>query len=142
MIMNIKENKQYLKEYITLCYEEWSDKKKKLDVDNKIKKIDKEVISVLALIIDNQMVGFISLFYSDGDYKKELSPWYATMYVKKEFRDRGFSKVLNDAILKEASSLGYKRVYLKSFLTNYYEKFGAEYIETLENGEKLYYIDC
>lgn len=33
------------------------------------------------------------------------------------------------------------RLYLKSDLINYYEKFGAKYIEDLSNGEKLYYIE-
>ena len=32
-------------------------------------------------------------------------------------------------------------MYLKTDLNNYYEKFGARYIERLPNGEKLYCID-
>lgn len=63
------------------------------------------------------------------------------MYVKKEYRGNGHSEVLNDAILKEAKKLGYKKVYLKSDLVNYYEKFGAIYIDKLKNGENLYYIE-
>ena len=47
----------------------------------------------------------------------------------------------NDAILKEASKLGYTKVYLKTDLVNYYEKFGAKYLEDLNNGERLYYFD-
>ena len=35
----------------------------------------------------------------------------------------------------------FEKLYLKSELVNYYEKFGAKYIETLNNGEKLYYIE-
>lgn len=35
----------------------------------------------------------------------------------------------------------FDKVYLKSELKNYYEKFGAKYIEDLSNGKKLYYID-
>ena len=62
------------------------------------------------------------------------------MYVKKEYRKKGYSKLLNNAILKEAKKLGYKKIYLKSELNGYYEKFGAIYIEDLKNGEKLYYI--
>ena len=45
-------------------------------------------------------------------------------------------------IIEEANRLGYKRIYLKTDLVNYYEKFGAKYIEKLHCGEKLYYIDC
>ena len=43
-----------------------------------------------------------------------------------------------DAILKEAIKLGYKKVYLKTELDNYYEKFGAKYIKKLNKFEKLY----
>ena len=59
----------------------------------------------------------------------------------KEFTGLGYSKILNDALLKKAKNIGYKKVYLKSNLINYYEKYGARYIEKLDNGEILYYID-
>ena len=98
------------------------------------------MISVLGLINNQTMIGFISLFKYDGDYRKDLTPWYATMYVKKEYRGKGYSKILNNAILKEAINLGYNKVYLKSELDNYYEKFGAIFIEKLNENEKLYYI--
>ena len=42
--------------------------------------------------------------------------------------------------LKEAKDRGFNKIYLKTDLINYYEKFGAKYIEDLANGEKLYYI--
>ena len=95
----------------------------------------------LILLKNNKLIGFISLFENDGNLKKELKPWYATMYVKKEYRSNGYSKILNAAILKEAKARGFKRVYLKTNLKNYYEKFGAIYMETLNTNEKLYYID-
>ena len=63
------------------------------------------------------------------------------MYVKKEYRKKGYSKLLNDALLKKTKSLGYTKVYLKSNLVNYYEKFGAIFIEKLNNGESLFYIN-
>ena len=60
---------------------------------------------------------------------------------KKEYRGKGYSKLLNGAILNKAKNLGYDKVYLKSNLINYYEKFGAKYIEKLNNGENLYFIN-
>ena len=33
------------------------------------------------------------------------------------------------------------KVYLKTDLVNYYEKFGFNYLEDLNNGEKLYYME-
>ena len=85
--------------------------------------------------------GFISIFPTDGNERKDLSPWYATMYVKKEYRGNGYSKLLNDAILKEAKKRGFSKIYLKTTLENYYEKWGAIYLEKMPNGEKLYYFD-
>ena len=146
-IFSIKETDKFLTEYIELCNDEWGISNKREQTKdyliNKKKKIlnDDKVISVLGLIDNKRMLGFISLFKYDGDERCDLSPWYATMYIKKEYRGLGYSKLLNDAILKEALKLGYKRVYLKTDLVNYYEKFGAKYLEQLKNGENLYYFD-
>lgn len=144
-IINVKDNLEYLKEYIRYCYLEWSNKDIELIdyVDKKVKEIKNgdKVISILGLVNDKELVGFISLFKYDGDERRELTPWYATMYVRRDYRKMGYSKILNEAILKEAKLLGYKKIYLKSNLINYYEKFGAKYIDKLSNGESLYYID-
>ena len=142
-IISIKDNDNYLIEYISLCNQEWGTKKDKDYVQRKLKQIKTEdkVISILGLIDNNELLGFISLFKYDGEEKRELTPWYATMYVKKEYRHKGYSKLLNDAILKEAKSLGYNKVYLKTDLNNYYEKFGAINIGNYDDKEKLLYFD-
>lgn len=148
-IINIKNNIVYLKEYFKLCTLEWGDKKTSEELEIFLdKKIEKtllgnydKLISVLGLIDNNILIGFISLFKYDGNERKDLTPWYATMFVKKEYRKFGYSKLLNDAILNEAKKLGYNKVYLKSDLINYYEKFGAKFIEKLNNGENLYCIE-
>ena len=144
-LINLKENEKYLKEYIELCSKEWGTSKTKAQMEQYINKkrkdiltIDK-VISVIGLV-DNKLIGFISLFKTDGAERTDLTPWYATMYVKKEYRNKGYSKILNNAIIEEAKRLGYKKLYLKTNLINYYEKFGAKFIENLTK-EKLYYID-
>lgn len=146
-IVNLLEDKKFLEEYVRLCLNEWG--KKEENIEDKIsKKIEsimtnnyEKIITAIGLINDNKLLGFISLFKYDGDEKQELTPWYATMYVKKEYRGKGYSKILHDSILKKAKSLGYKKIYLKTDLINYYEKMNAKYIETLNNGERLYYID-
>lgn len=143
-IINISNNKKYLKEYAKLCYYEWSSKEKSLKsyINSKLNNTNNNIISVLALIDNHTLIGFISLFKQDDDTLSNLTPWYATMYVKKEYRNKGYSKLLNDALLKEAKSLGYKKVYLKSTLVNYYEKFGAKEITKFsKTNEKVFYID-
>ena len=149
-IYNIKDKLEYIKEIAILTQEEWGEKGLSTDeFDNKVNKriekiklnLDKKSYCKLVLLEGDKLVGFISMFPYDGEERKELTPWYATMYVKKEYRKNGYSKILNDAILKEAKNRGFSKIYLKSELKNYYEKFGAKYIDTLNNGEKLYYIE-
>lgn len=149
-IYNIKDKQEYLREVAILTQKEWGTKNlTEEEFDKKIEKKINKIISLLdhpsysklILIKDDNLVGFISIFPVDGEDRKDLSPWYATMYVKKEYRGNGYSKMLNDAILEEARRRGFKKIYLKTDLVNYYEKFGAKYIEKLSNGESLYYID-
>ena len=116
-IYNILEKMEFLKEVATLEYEEWADKPEE-DKEARIKrKIEKIKIKLkgkdfckLILLDDDKLIGFISIFPQDCDECQKLSPWYATMYVKKEYRGQGYSKILNDAILKEARKRGYKEI--------------------------------
>lgn len=148
-IYNIKEKQEYIEEIATLSKLEWAEYNTEEELNNKIQQTIKKIKNnldnpnycKLILLDDDKLVGFISIFPKDGDEYQDLTPWYATMYVKKEYRGLGYSKILNDAILKEAKRRGFKKIYLKSELKNYYEKFGAKYMDDLQNGEKLYYID-
>lgn len=147
-IYNIKDRQDYIEEVAILTQNEWGKYSNKDDfknrIKNKIKKIkdnlDNPYYCKLILLDEDRLVGFISIFPTDGDERQDLTPWYATMYVKEEYRGKGYSKILNDAILEEARNRGFDKIYLKSDLNNYYEKFGAIYIDNLANGEKLYYI--
>lgn len=148
-IYDIKEKQQYLKEVAELIQKEWGKRHiSKIQfqekVNKKISKIienfDNPLYCKLILLDDDILIGFISIFPTDGEEKKDLSPWYATMFVKQEYRGKGYSKILNKAILEEAKKRGFKKLYLKTTLTDYYEKFGAKYLESLNSGEKLYYF--
>lgn len=149
-IYNIKDKQEYLKEVAILTQNEWgksnlTKQEYEVKINKKIEKIkkffDNKYYCKLILLKEDELIGFISIFPTDGDERKDLTPWYATMYVKDKFRGKGYSKILNKAILEEAKKRKIKRLYLKTDLENYYEKFGAIYMEKLSNGEKLYYID-
>ncbi len=144
-IVNIKEKPEFLREVVTLEHDEWASNKN----DNRDERIELKYNKVrnllnnknfckLILIDNNMLVGFVSIFPEDAKECPELTPWYATMYVKKEYRGKGYSKILNNAILKEAKKRGYKEIYLKTELTNYYEKFGAIYVKNINKTEKLF----
>lgn len=147
-ICNLKEKTEYLDEVAKLEYEEWADNKEE-NREERIKRKKEKIVSAfneksfckLLLLDNNNLIGFISLFPEDSEEEKTLTPWYATMYVKKEYRKRGYSKILNDAILKEAKARGFDTIYLKTDLENYYDKFGAIFIKKLKSGERLYKFD-
>jgi len=149
-IYNVKEKDEFIREIAVLTQKEWGSKNLSEEefnekINKKVEKIknnlDNPFYCTLILVDDNKLIGFISIFPNDCDERKDLTPWYATMYVKEEYRGLGYSKILNDAILNEAKVRGFKRLYLKTDLVNYYEKFGATFLENLNSDEKIYYFD-
>ena len=149
-IYNLKDKPRYIEEVAILTQKEWGQKNLSREefetkVKNKILKIKSNFENPnyckLILLENDSLVGFISIFPTDGDEKKDLSPWYATMYVKEKYRGKGYSKILNNAILAEARKRNISKLYLKTDLENYYEKFGAKFLEVLSSGEKLYCFD-
>ena len=108
-IFNLKEKPKYIEEISILTQKEWGEKNLSkqefnLKVQQKILKIKSNLKNFnyckLILLDDNNLVGFISIFPNDGEERQDLSPWYATMYVKNEYRGKGYSKVLNAAIIE------------------------------------------
>ena len=149
-IYNLRDKLKHIDEVAFLTQKEWGQKdlsKKEIEqkVKNKILKIKSNFSDsnyCKLILLDNDiLVGFISIFPTDGEERTDLSPWYATMYVKEEYRGKGYSKILNNAIIAEAKKRKISRLYLKTELENYYEKFGAKFLEVLSTGEKLYYFD-
>ena len=150
MIYNLKDKQKYIEEISILTQKEWGKKglsKEEFEekVKNKIKKIRLNFNNpnyCKLILLDNEfLIGFISIFPKDGEERTDLSPWYSTMYVKEEYRGKGYSKILNNAIIAEARKRNISRLYLKTELENYYEKFGAKFLEVLSSGEKLYCFD-
>ena len=144
-IYNLKEKLEYLDEVVLLEFDEWAENKE----DNRQSRLEKKKEKIcsyfedksfckLILVDGDELIGFISIFPFDSEEEKDLTPWYATMYVKKEHRGLGYSNILNDAILNEAKNRGFKEIYLKTDLVNYYDKFGAIFIKMMNSGERLY----
>lgn len=145
MVYNLTEKPEYIEEFILLCHKEWGNPWNNDEYEEKLQNKFKKTLNrldkypTLILLEDNKLIGFISLLESDCNERKNLTPWYATLYIKKEYRGKGFSKKLNDAIISEAKKRGYNKLYLKTNLINFYEKKGFIYLEKISNGESIYY---
>lgn len=147
-IFNLRNKIEFLDEVCELEYDEWASKPEENRIEriNEKKKrilnsFDNNLFCKLILLDNNELVGFVSMFPSDCDEEPDLTPWYATMYVKEKYRNKGYSKILNNAILNEAKNRGFNMIYLKTTLNNYYEKFGAVFMRKVNNNEKLYKIE-
>lgn len=147
-IFDLKDKLEYANEVMELELLEWGDNpnyEKEEKIAKKTKKylnnLDNRYFCKLILLNDSELIGFISIFPHDCDECPDLTPWYATMYVKKEYRGKGYSRLLNDAILDEAKKRDIHELYLKTTLNNYYEKFGAKFVKKINGGEKLLKFD-
>lgn len=144
-IYSLKNKQKYLEEVAVLEYNEWAVNPKK-DYNFRMKRkkekmrhlLNTDQIYKLILLNEDELIGFISIFPNDCEEFPNLTPWYSTMYVKEKHRKKGYSKILNNAILKEAKNRNIKKLYLKTDLKNYYEKFGAIYIQKINDKENLY----
>lgn len=145
-LYNIKNKPEYIEEFILCCHDEWGHPWKSSDVSKRLEEKIKSTLKriekypILILLDEEKLVGFISLFENDLKTRKDLTPWYSTLYIKEEYRGKHLSKKLNDALIEEAKKLGYKKLYLKTDLNNFYEKYGFKYLETVDD-EKIYYLD-
>ena len=92
-ICYLKDNIKYIEEFVLICHEEWGTPWEKGEEKDKLnKKVEKEKLRLekfptLILLDDDNLVGFVSLFENDLDEKNYLTPWYATLYIKEEYRD-------------------------------------------------------
>ena len=93
-IYNLKEKLEFIEEVAILTQREWgqaglTEEQFNNKVNKKIEKIkngfENKFYCKLILVEDNTLIGFISIFPTDGEERKDLSPWYATMFVKEEY---------------------------------------------------------
>ncbi len=75
-------------------------------------------------------IGVARLIKHDMDTRKELSPWLASVFVVKQFRNNGVGKALCVNAISEANKIGFHILYL--FTPDkeaFYKKQGWEIVE-------------
>jgi predicted N-acetyltransferase YhbS len=100
------------------------------DVLEFIKKTNNDELPITYVAIENnECIGTVSLFVNDLTTRIDLSPWLASLVVRLDYRNKGVGEKLIGHVLKEAKSLGYKKLYLKNENKgSYYVKRGWKYI--------------
>ncbi len=100
------------------------------DVLDYFKKTNNDNLPITYVATENsECIGTVSLFVNDLSTRMDLSPWLASLVVRHDHRNRGIGEKLVNHALKEARSLGYKKLYLKTENKgSFYRKRGWKYI--------------
>lgn len=89
--------------------------------------------SAFAAIVDNRIVGFCTFMKTDYYPNNKYFPWISTIFVDEEYRGKRISGHMIEAVIKYAKSLHFSHVYIPSDMVGFYEKYGFEKIDELEN---------
>ena len=143
-IITITNENRYFKEFINHCYQ-WFGEEKNLTYED-IKKDYQEIFNnklpkIRVLTINDTLIGFYEINEKDGIDNEEYTPYLATVYVKEEYRKKGYSTILINDAIEYVKELGYKDLYLHSRIENYYEKYGFEFLKEVKTklGNKRIY---
>lgn len=98
------------------------------------------------LLKDDAVIGWAGLFAAEKVAASGLSPWISPLLVAPQERGNRYGKLLLQHARREASRLGYEKVYLTTDHIGYYEKYGFREIDvttfTWGRPTKLYEHDA
>ncbi|MCM1024487.1 MAG: GNAT family N-acetyltransferase [Prevotella sp.] len=86
-----------------------------------------------AAVCDEQIIGFCTFMKTDYYPDNKYSPWISTVFVDEKHRGKRISGQMIETVIEYAKSCRFSAVYIPSDMTGFYEKYGFEKIDTLEN---------
>lgn len=78
--------------------------------------------------VASPIIAGCGIIENDFHDRPDLAPNLCALYVEDEYRHRGLARHLLDHARAAAATMGYKRLYLVTDLTGFYEKCGWEYL--------------
>jgi predicted GNAT family N-acyltransferase len=87
----------------------------------------KSVPKFYLLLNDTEIIGCYAILTNDIISRQDLMPWFACLYIEKDFRNQGLADKLLKHSLQEAKKLGFDTLYLSTELKDFYEKKGWQY---------------
>lgn len=91
------------------------------------------------MFLGDELIGMYQITYRDLFTRPNIYPWIANVYIKEEYRNKGYGKILIDSIKNQVKeNTSFDTIFLYTTHDNLYETFGWEYLETTENKNKIY----
>jgi len=132
-IINLADDIKHIEEVSFWVWEEWS-RNSGSTLDDVIYRTKHSICKdrvpqTYIAKLNDELIGTVSLWYNDLITRQDLTPWLASLYIKKEYRGMGIGTLLQNKIIEVAGDLRYENLYLITDLENYYERSGWEFIE-------------
>ena len=136
-ILNLKDHPEYIEEVSYLLYKQWQEPNDWLSLEDTIKRTKnifkaKNWIPTMLIAIENdKLLWTVSLWISDIPERQDLFPFLASLYVKKEFRNKWVWRKLVNNIEKIAKENWWNKLYLydDSNIENLYTKYWYSFLE-------------
>ena len=143
-VFTLKQKPEYLDQVAEWLYLEWGINttassilavKEKLQTFQNIDKIPINYVALKGEIL----VGTFNLMLSDPPKRKDLSPWFSSLYVEPNYRNQGIGTFLLKSAVSRAKELGVQKLYLcTSTQQKMYAKSKSHTIDQLGfRGERL-----
>lgn len=91
---------------------------------------------------DNKIVGGLGVIENDFHMRKDLTPNICAVYVEEKYRNQGIAGNLLNMAVRDLKAKGISPVYLMTDHTNFYERYGWEFLcmvqETNGNYTRMY----
>jgi len=98
---------------------------------------DKRLPQTYGLFLDKKIIGMYQLTHEDLFARPDIYPWLANVYIADEYRKKGYSKILLNTIKANAkTNLPYEELYLYTTHIGLYEKYGWEFVNTIDTFQK------
>ncbi|HPR63923.1 MAG TPA: GNAT family N-acetyltransferase [Thermoanaerobaculia bacterium] len=79
-------------------------------------------------------IGTVNLVENDAEQRPDWTPWLAALLVLPDYRGRGTGTDLVKRLLRYASRLEIKELYLGTDIPSFYNRFGSVDLEVFPNG--------
>jgi len=89
--------------------------------------------ALFVAIINNEIIGMVTIMKSDYYDLPTIYPWISSVFVSEEYRGNKISGKLIDFANKYAKKVGFKRTYIPTKFIGLYEKYGYKYIQDIIN---------
>lgn len=141
IIDTLSNHPEQLKVVATMIHTEFVQKKKGATRYEQIiafldKKLSVPYPVTFVALDDATCIGAVSLFENDLNERPAYTPWLASLFVEKVYRNQGIAQQLINQLIVYAKSRQITTIYLKTENASaYYKKLGWTLVETIETTE-------